>query len=59
MRKVSILIGFCLLTALALTLWAQSEADLPPIMKDVAASNNSLRMSLMNGAAEDVAKDAA
>jgi cytochrome c556 len=58
MRKVSVLIGICMLVALALTLLAQAP-DLSPIMKDVAATQNSLRMNLMNNAAADVAKDAA
>src|SRR5262245_45344337 len=58
MRKVSLLIGICMLVALALTLLAQGP-DLSPVMKDVAATQNSLRMNLMNNAAEDVAKDAA
>jgi cytochrome c556 len=58
MRKVSVLIGICMLVALALTLLAQAP-DLSPIMKDVAATQNSLRMNLMNNAAEEVAKDAA
>jgi hypothetical protein len=58
MRKVSLLIGICMLVALALTLLAQAP-DLAPIMKDVAATQNSLRMNLMNNAAADVAKDAA
>jgi len=57
MRKVSLLIGICMLVALALTLLAQGP-DLSPVMKDVAATQNSLRMNLMNNAAEDVAKDA-
>ena len=60
MRKVSVLIGICMLVALALTLVAQqAPQDLSPVMKDVAASQNSLRMHLMSNAAEDVAKDAA
>src|SRR5262245_14770896 len=59
MRKVSVLIGICMLVALALTLLAQAPTDLSPIMKDVAATQNSLRMNLMNNAAEEVAKDAA
>jgi cytochrome c556 len=60
MRKVSIVIGICMLVALALTLLAQqAPQDLSPIMKDVQATQTSLRMSLMNNAAEDVAKDAA
>jgi hypothetical protein len=59
MRKVSVLIGICMLVALALTLVAQGPTDLSPIMKDVAATSTSLRMNLMNNAAEDVAKDAA
>ena len=58
MRKVSVLIGICMLVALALTLLAQAP-DLSPIMKDVAATQNSLRMNLMNNAAAEVAKDAA
>jgi hypothetical protein len=58
MRKVSIVIGLCMLVALALTLVAQTAADLPPIMKDIQAANGSLRMNLMNGAAAEVAKDA-
>jgi hypothetical protein len=58
MRKVSILIGICLLVALALTLVGQSGADLSPIMKDVAATQTSMRMNLMNNAAADVATDA-
>jgi hypothetical protein len=59
MRKVSVLIGICMLVALALTLAAQAPIDLSPIMKDVQATNTSLRMNLMNNAAADVAKDAA
>jgi len=58
MRKVSVLIGICMLVALALTLVAQSEAELPPIMKDIQATQGSMRMNMMNGAAADVAKDA-
>src|SRR5262245_15932485 len=58
MRKVSVLIGICMLVALALTLLAQPP-DLSPVMKDVAATQNSLRMNLMNNAADEVAKDAA
>src|SRR5437764_221221 len=59
MRKVSVLIGICMLVALALTLVAQAPTDLSPIMKDVAATQTSMRMNLMNNAAADVAKDAA
>jgi hypothetical protein len=59
MRKVSVLIGICMLVALVLTLVAQTEQELPPIMKDVQATNTSMRMNLMNGAADGVAADAA
>ena len=59
MRKVSVLIGICMLVALALTLVAQGPSDLSPIMKDVAATQTSMRMNMMNNAAADVAKDAA
>jgi len=58
MRKVSVLIGTCMLVALALTLAAQAPQDLSPVMKDVQATNTSLRMNLMNNVAADVAKDA-
>ena len=60
MRKVSVLIGTCMLVALGITLVAQQGGiDLAPIMKDVQASQTSMRMNLMNNAAADVAKDAA
>jgi hypothetical protein len=58
MRKVSVLIGICMLVALALTLIAQAPTDLSPIMKDVAATQNKLRMDMMAGNAADVAADA-
>src|SRR5436190_24038884 len=60
MRKISILIGICLLAALAITIWAQQAppTDLSPIMKDVAATQNKMRMDLMSGNANDVAADA-
>ena len=58
MRKVSVLIGICMLVALALTLIAQAPTDLSPIMKDVAATQNKLRMDMMGGNAADVAADA-
>ena len=60
MRKVSVLIGICMLVALALTLVAQQAVtDLSPVMKDVQASSASMRMNMTNNAAADVAKDAA
>ena len=60
MRKVSVLIGICMLAALAITIWAQQAppTDLSPIMKDVAATQNKLRMDLMSSSAADVAADA-
>src|SRR5262245_7299520 len=58
MRKVSVLIGICALVALALTLLAQAPTDLSPIMKDVAATQNKMRMDMMSGSAADVAADA-
>jgi len=60
MRKVSILIGICMLAALAITIWGQQApvTDLSPVMKDVAATQNKLRMDLMSGNASDVAADA-
>lgn len=60
MRKVSMLIGLCMLLALALTLLAQTpEAQLQPIMKDVATTQQSLRKNLDAKSAADVEKDAA
>lgn len=60
MRRVSMLIGFCMLMALALTLLAQTaEQQLQPIMKDVAATQQSLRKNLDAKSAADVQKDAA
>jgi len=59
MRKVSLLIGICMLAALAITLWAQqAPTDLSPVMKDVGATTNKLRMDIMAGNAADVAADA-
>ena len=60
MRKVSILIGICLLVALGITLLAQSiEEQLSPVMKDVGATNTKLTADMMAGNAADVAADAA
>jgi hypothetical protein len=59
MRKVSILIGACMLVALALTIVAgQAPTDLSPVMKDVNATAGKLRMDLMAGNGADVAADA-
>ena len=46
MRKVSVLIGFCTLVALGLTLIGQ-EAGLPPIMQSNRMTMQSLNMNLM------------
>ena len=59
MRKSSVLIGICMLAALAITIWAQqAPTDLSPVMKDVGATTNKLRMDMMAGNAADVATDA-
>ncbi len=59
MRKVSILIGICMIAAVALTIFAQGPVtDLSPVMKDVGATSGSMRMNLMGGNAAEVAKDA-
>lgn len=57
MRKASVLIGFCMVAGLAITLAAQGP-DLSPIMKDVGATSGKMRMDLMAGNAADVAADA-
>ena len=63
MRKVSVLIGICMLAALAITIWGQERGgppitDLSPVMKDVAATTGKMRMDLMSGNGADVAADA-
>jgi len=59
MRKVSVLIGICVLAALAITVLAQqAPTDLSPVMKDVGATTNKMRMDIMAGNASDVAADA-
>src|SRR3954470_22370253 len=56
MRRVSILIGVCALTALAITVMAQ-VTDLSPIMKDMQPSLMKLRTDAGSNMA-DAAKDA-
>lgn len=58
MRKASVLIGICLLAAVAFALAAQAPTDLSPVMKDVAATQQKLGMDMMAGNAADVAADA-
>ena len=58
MRKASVLIGICLLAAVAFALAAQAPTDLSPIMKDVAATQQKMGMDMMAGSAADVAADA-
>jgi Spy/CpxP family protein refolding chaperone len=58
MRKASLLIGICMLAAVAIALAAQAPTDLSPIMKDVAATQNKMRMDMMAGNGADVAADA-
>jgi hypothetical protein len=57
MRKVSVLIGFCMLIALALTAIGQ-EAGLPPIMQASRMANQSLQMNVMAKNAAGAAADA-
>jgi Spy/CpxP family protein refolding chaperone len=58
MRKASLLIGICMLAAVAIALAAQAPTDLSPVMKDVGATQNKMRMDMMAGNAADVAADA-
>jgi len=58
MRKASVLIGICLLAAVAFALAAQAPTDLSPVMKDVGATSGKMRMDIMAGTAADVAADA-
>jgi cytochrome c556 len=58
MRKASVLIGICMLAAVAFALAAQAPTDLSPIMKDVGATQQKMGMDMMAGNAADVAADA-
>lgn len=58
MRKASVLIGICVLAAVAISFAAQAPTDLSPVMKDVGATSGKMRMDLMAGNAADVAADA-
>ena len=60
MRKVSVLIGVCMLVGLGLTIVAQEDISkaLSPIMKDNAATVQSLRRNLDAKSADAVAADA-
>ena len=60
MRKVSLLIGICMLAALAITIWAQQAppTDLSPVMKDVQATQTKMVADMMAGNGADVAADA-
>jgi hypothetical protein len=57
MRKVSVLIGLCMLVALALTVIGQ-EAGLPPIMQSNRMVMPSLQMNIMAKNAMGAAADA-
>lgn len=57
MRKVSVLIGFCMLVALGLTVIGQ-EAGLPPIMQSNRMTMPSLNMNIMAKNADAAAADA-
>ncbi len=58
MRKVSMLIGICMLVALGLTLIAMQAENLPPVMKDVAATQQAMRKAIDAKSAADVEKEA-
>ena len=58
MRKASVLIGICMLAAVAFALAAQAPTDLSPVMKDVGATQRKLGMDIMAGNAADVAASA-
>ena len=58
MRKVSMLIGIWMLAALGLTLIAMQAENLPPVMKDVGATQQALRKAIDAKSAADVEKEA-
>ena len=57
MRRTSILIGICVIAAMAITLYAQNR-DIQPVMKDVQPAFISLGKNLQGNMAADAAKDA-
>jgi cytochrome c556 len=60
MRKVSILIGLCIVVALTLTITGQQppQQDLSPVMKDVAHSVQELNRGMAAGGAPIVVMEA-
>jgi hypothetical protein len=58
MRRASIVIGFCMVAALALTLMAQAPADLDPVMKQVQPTMQSLNKNIEGKMAKEAAADA-
>jgi len=59
MRKASLLIGICMIVALAMTLMGQSiEEQLSPVMKQIAGSMQALRKGIDSKSAADAATDA-
>ena len=57
MRRTSILIGICVIAAMAITLYAQSR-DIDPVMKEVAPAFQSLGKNMQGNMAADAQKDA-
>ena len=58
MRRASIVIGVCMLAALALTLMAQAPQDLDPVMKQVGPTFQSLNRNIQGSMAAEAAADA-
>ena len=57
MRRTSILIGICVIAAMALTLYAQSR-DIQPVMKEVQPAFGTLGKNIQASNAADAQKDA-
>ncbi len=57
MRRTSILIGICVIAAMAITLYAQNR-DIQPVMKEVQPAFMSLSKNLQGSMAADAQKDA-
>ena len=57
MRRTSILIGICVIAAMAITLYAQSR-DIQPVMKEVQPAFQSLGKNIQGSMAADAQKDA-
>lgn len=58
MRRMSVLIGVCMIAAMVITLYAQ-QRDIQPLMREVQPAFGSMSKGIAAGTADSVAADAA